>query len=50
MKYVITKEQFHNIVYGVLDEMLEDGKVEKEINPYVESGKTYRLNMFDKNG
>ena len=50
MKYVITKEQFHNIVYGVLDEMLEDGKVEKEINPYVKSGKTYRLNMFDKNG
>jgi hypothetical protein len=30
--------------------MLDGGKVEKEINPYVKSGKTYRLNMFDVNG
>jgi len=50
MRYVITKDQFHNIVYTILDEMLDNGKVEKEINPYVKSGKTYRLNMFDVNG
>ena len=50
MRYVITKDQFHNIVYTILDEMLDGGKVEKEINPYVKSGKTYRLNMFDVNG
>jgi hypothetical protein len=50
MRYVITKDQFHKIVYGILDELSEGGKVEKEINPYVKSGKTYRLNMFDKDG
>ena len=50
MRYVITKDQFHKVVYNMLNDMLEGGKVEKEINPYVKSGKTYRLNMFDANG
>jgi hypothetical protein len=50
MRYVITKDQFHKIVYNILDEMLDGGNVKKEINPYVKSGKTYRLNMFDKDG
>jgi hypothetical protein len=47
---VITKDQFHKIVYNILNEMLEGGNVEKEINPYVKSGKTYRLNMYNKDG
>jgi hypothetical protein len=50
MRYVITKDQFHKIVYNILNEMLEGGNVEKEINPYVKSGKTYRLNMYNKDG
>ena len=50
MRYIITKEQFHSIVYNILDELLEGGKVERENNPHVKSGKTYRLNMYDKNG
>jgi hypothetical protein len=50
MRYVITKDQFHHVVYNILDELLEDGKVERENNPHVKSGKTYRLNMYDKNG
>jgi hypothetical protein len=50
MRYVITKDQFHKIVYNILDEMLDDGEVEKRINPYAESGKTYRLDMYDKDG
>lgn len=50
MRYVITKDQFHNIAYNILDELLEGGKVERQNNPYVKSGKTYRLNMYDKNG
>jgi hypothetical protein len=50
MRYVITKDQFHHVVYNILDELLEDGKVEREKNPHVKSGKTYRLNMYDKNG
>ena len=50
MRYVITKDQFHKIVYNILDEMLDGGNVKKEINPHVKSGKTYRLDMFDKDG
>ena len=50
MRYIITKDQFHSIVYNILDELLEGGKVERENNPHVKSGKTYRLNMYDKNG
>ena len=50
MRYIITKDQFHSIVYNILDELLDGGKVERENNPHVKSGKTYRLNMYDKNG
>ena len=50
MRYVITKDQFHKIVYNILDEMMEGGKVERENNPCVKSGNTYRLNISNKNG
>ena len=50
MRYVITKDQFHKIVYNILDEMMEGGNVERENNPYVKSGNTYRLNISNKNG
>jgi hypothetical protein len=50
MRYVITKDQFHHVVYNILNELLEGGKVERENNRHVKSGKTYRLNMYDKNG
>ena len=50
MRYVITKDQFHHVVYNILNELLESGKVERENNPHVKPGNTYRLNMYDKNG
>ena len=43
-------DQFHKIVYNILDEMMEGGNVERENNPYVKSGNTYRLNISNKNG
>ena len=33
MRYVITKDQFHKIVYNILDEMMDGGNVERENNP-----------------
>ena len=50
MRYIITKDQFHSIVYNILYELLEGWKVVRDNNPHVKSGKTYRLNMYDKNG
>lgn len=50
MRYVITKNQFHKIVYKILDELMEGGNVERENNPYVKSGNTYRLNISNKDG
>lgn len=45
MRYVITKDQFHKIVYGILDEMLEGGGVKREENPY--SNGAYRIHMYN---
>lgn len=47
MRYVITKDQFHKIVYGILDEMLEGGGVKREENPY--SNGAYRIHMYNSN-
>jgi hypothetical protein len=46
-RYVITKNQFHKIVYNILDDMIEEGGVKREENPY--SGGAYRLEMFNGN-
>ena len=48
MRYVITKDQFHSIVYNILDDLSEGGKVEKVDNPYWKE--SYRVNLYDKNG
>jgi len=45
MRYVITKDQFHKIVYNILDEMMEGGGVKREENPY--SNGAYRINMYN---
>jgi len=45
MRYVITKDQFHKIVYNILDEMLEGGGVKREENPY--SNGAYRIHMYN---
>lgn len=45
MRYVITKDQFHKIVYNILDEMMEGGGVKKEENPY--SNGAYRIHMYN---
>ncbi len=45
MRYVITKDQFHKIVYNILDEMLEGGGVKREENPY--SKGAYRIHMYN---
>lgn len=50
MRYVITKDQFHKVIYNILDKMLEGGDVVRENNPYVSSGNTYRLEMSNKDG
>lgn len=46
MRYIITKDQFHKIAYNILDEMLEEGEVKKELIP----NNSYRIEMFNKNG
>jgi len=45
MRYVITKDQFHKIVYNILDEMMEGGGVKREENPY--SNGAYRIHMYN---
>ena len=49
MRYVITPTQFHNLVYGYLNEMFSKKDFRKELNPYVQDGGTWRIEMFDDN-
>ena len=48
IRYVITKDQFHKIVYNILDETIEDGLTKREENPY--SNGAYRIHMYNHNG
>lgn len=43
MRYIILPTQFHNLIYKYLDDIHSKNDVEKEVNPYVESGLTYKL-------
>jgi hypothetical protein len=45
MRYVITKNQFHKVVYKILDDIIEEGGVKREENPY--SGGAYRIHMYN---
>lgn len=50
MRYIITPSQLHRIIYKYLDDMHSEKKVKREVNPYVESGKTYSLNILTDGG
>ena len=45
MRYIITKDQFHKIAYNILDEMLEEGEVKKELIP----NNSYRFQIIHIN-
>lgn len=50
MRYIISPSQFHKLVYKYLDDIHSKGIVKKEINPYVKSGGTWRLDIFTDEG
>ena len=47
MRYLITKDRFHKIVYKILDDMIEEGGIKREENPY--SNGAYRIHMYNGN-
>lgn len=38
MKYVVTQNQFHNLVYGYINKLVKSAQVVREDNYYVEGG------------
>jgi len=50
MKYIITPSQLHTIIYKHLDDMFPMDKYEVEVNPYDETGNTWRGDFHDKYG
>jgi hypothetical protein len=49
MRYVITQSQLHTLVYKYLDGLFAKNNFQKN-NLYGESGKDWRIDMFDKDG
>lgn len=50
MRYIITQSQFHKLIYSYLNNKFSNKDFIKEINPYVKSGGTFRINLFADNG
>lgn len=50
MRYIITQTQLHSLIYRYLDDMFSKKNFDKELNPHVEDGNTWRINMFDNDG
>ena len=50
MRYIITQSQFHKLIYSYLDKKFSNKDFRKKINPYVESGGTFRVDLFADNG
>jgi hypothetical protein len=46
MRYVITKDQFHKVIYSILDGIVKDGRIVKENNPYSSTG-GYDIALYD---
>jgi len=50
MRYIITPTQFHNLVYGYLNEMFGKKDFKKEQEPYAQDDDNWRIKMFDDSG
>lgn len=49
MRYIITPSQFHKLIYSYLDKKFSNKDFRKEINPYVKSGGTWRIDLYTNN-
>lgn len=50
MRYVITQNQFHRLIYVYLNDMFSKKDFRKELNPYVTDGNTWRVDLFNDKG
>lgn len=50
MRYIITPTQAHSLIYKFLDSMFSNNDFRKKINPYVEDGNTWTIDLFDEEG
>lgn len=50
MRYVITQSQFHSLIYNYLGSMYSNKDFRKKVNPFVSSGKSWNIDMFNNDG
>lgn len=50
MRYIISPTQFHKLIYKYLDDINDKGSFKRKVNPFVKSGGTWSLHLYDENG
>lgn len=50
MRYIITQTQLHTLVYKYLNDIFSNKDFREEINPYVQDGSTYSIDMVSDEG
>lgn len=49
-RYIITKSQLHDAIYKYLNDEFKNPYIDRKVNPYVESGNTYRMYISKSKG